>query len=66
MQLHKIFFCVLILNFQAGMGFVAIKNPSQYGLAAGVSSPHKPPDVQNYGISMYHQLHCLVSSSLHA
>ncbi|PVH78110.1 hypothetical protein DL98DRAFT_590634 [Cadophora sp. DSE1049] len=43
-----------------GMGFVSIKNPSQYGLPNGVSNPHMPPNVQNYGVSMYHQLHCLM------
>ncbi|KAH7412779.1 hypothetical protein BKA64DRAFT_770533 [Cadophora sp. MPI-SDFR-AT-0126] len=43
-----------------GMGFVSIKNPSQYGLPNGVSNPHMPPTVQNYGVSMYHQLHCLM------
>ncbi|KAK0121764.1 hypothetical protein ONS95_010050 [Cadophora gregata] len=44
----------------SGMGFVSIKNPSQYGLANGVSNPHMPHNVQNYGVSMYHQIHCLM------
>ncbi|KAG4422700.1 hypothetical protein IFR04_004178 [Cadophora malorum] len=43
-----------------GMGFVSIKNPSQYGLPDGISNPHMTPNVQNYGVSMYHQLHCLM------
>ncbi|KAH6712419.1 hypothetical protein BKA61DRAFT_85129 [Leptodontidium sp. MPI-SDFR-AT-0119] len=43
-----------------GMGFVSIKDPEQYGLLDGVSNPHMPPNVQNYGVSMYHQLHCLM------
>ncbi|KAH7348465.1 hypothetical protein BKA65DRAFT_427480 [Rhexocercosporidium sp. MPI-PUGE-AT-0058] len=43
-----------------GMGFVSIKDPKRYGLLDGVSNPHMPPDVQNYGVSMYHQLHCLM------
>lgn len=52
-----------LLNFTASMGFVAIQNPSQYGLPEGLSNDQSPPDVQVYGISMYHQLHCLVISS---
>jgi len=43
-----------------GMGFVAIQNPSQYGLPDGISNDHTSEDVQVYGISMYHQLHCLM------
>ncbi|KAM3072212.1 hypothetical protein ACMFMF_007606 [Clarireedia jacksonii] len=46
-----------------GMGFVTIHNPSQYGLPEGIKDDRTPPDVQVYGISMYHQLHCLVSLS---
>ncbi|KAI6092237.1 hypothetical protein F4821DRAFT_159472 [Hypoxylon rubiginosum] len=43
-----------------GMGFVAIQNPSQYGLPPGISDEHNPPDVEVFGISMFHQLHCLM------
>ncbi|KAI1763930.1 hypothetical protein GGR53DRAFT_495490 [Hypoxylon sp. FL1150] len=43
-----------------GMGFVGIQNPSQYGLPPGISDDHNPPDVEVFGISMFHQLHCLM------
>ncbi|KAI1781370.1 hypothetical protein F4818DRAFT_35760 [Hypoxylon cercidicola] len=43
-----------------GMGFVAIQNPSQYGLPPGISDDHNPPDVEVFGVSMFHQLHCLM------
>ncbi|XXH05723.1 hypothetical protein Hte_012159 [Hypoxylon texense] len=43
-----------------GMGFVAIQNPSQYGLPPGIRDNHNPPDVEVFGVSMYHQLHCLM------
>ncbi|KAG4438772.1 hypothetical protein IFR05_005749 [Cadophora sp. M221] len=33
-----------------GMGFVSIKDPSKYGLLDGVSNPHMPANVQNYGM----------------
>ena len=51
-----------LLMSAAGRGFVSIQNPSQYGLPEGISNDHAQPDVQVYGISMYHQLHCLVST----
>ncbi|KAL3422014.1 hypothetical protein PVAG01_06170, partial [Phlyctema vagabunda] len=43
-----------------GMGFISIENPSKYGLPPGVRLRHSPPNMQNFGISMYHQLHCLM------
>jgi hypothetical protein len=46
--------------YVAARGFVAIENPSQYDLPQGVEDHRTPPNSKVYGISMYHQLHCLV------
>ncbi|CAL3963528.1 unnamed protein product [Diplocarpon coronariae] len=42
-----------------GMGTISIHNPIQYGFPRGIPAAHTPGS-QVYGISMYHQLHCLI------
>jgi hypothetical protein len=44
----------------ASLGFVAIENAEKYDLPPGLSNLDDAR-FQNYGVSMYHQLHCLVS-----
>lgn len=43
-------------NTSDAHGFIAIEHPEQYGLPAGKQSG---PYTQNFGVSMYHQMHCL-------
>lgn len=38
-------------------GKVVIENPESYDIEPGNQSG---PDTQDYGVSMFHQLHCLV------
>lgn len=45
------------------MGFIAIEKPSQYGIRPGLPYPAEPSK-NVYGLSMFHQLHCLVSLPL--
>jgi hypothetical protein len=41
-----------------GSGFVNISNPETLGLLPGVPSSS---GIDSYSVSMFHQLHCLVS-----
>ena len=47
----------LCLTKKAGRGFVLVEDPARYGLEPGIRTPI---GVERYGISMFHQLHCLV------
>jgi len=49
-------------KFLASLGFVAVPNPQQLGLPPGMirDDIDVSPDAQVYGVSMLHQIHCLV------
>lgn len=51
----------ILLIFSAGEGFVSIRHPAKHGLPLGMPEQPPSPDSQVFGVSMYHQLHCLVS-----
>ena len=42
-----------------GLGYIAIDHPKKWNLEPGV--PTSKTDVEKFSVSMYHQLHCLVS-----
>ena len=44
-------------------GVVHIENPQQYGLEPSLLPPEVPGS-DTYHVSMFHQLHCLASTSL--
>lgn len=44
----------------AGMGFLEIQNPQRYGLKRGIETGK---DTAEFGISMFHSLHCLVNNA---
>ncbi|KAK6064687.1 hypothetical protein SCUP515_11658 [Seiridium cupressi] len=47
-------------RYLASKGFIAIKDPESYSIPPGL--PYKPDSSRRvYGLSMFHQLHCLVS-----
>ncbi|KAK5736621.1 hypothetical protein LTR17_007278 [Elasticomyces elasticus] len=42
-------------------GFVAVQNPRQYShLGPGLPSPSNKPGEEIYGVSLFHQLHCVM------
>lgn len=53
---------VNLLFLVAGDGIVAVPRKFTAGLPPSLPAPNDP-DSDVYGISMFHQLHCLVSSS---
>ncbi|KAK4892447.1 hypothetical protein LTR27_009103 [Elasticomyces elasticus] len=48
-------------RFATGTGFVAVQNPRQYShLGPGLPSPSNKPGEEIYGVSLFHQLHCVM------
>lgn len=48
-----------VVKNSASKGFIALENPEDYGLAPGRSLQNSTHQV--YGVTMFHELHCLVS-----
>lgn len=50
-----------------GGGFIAVSNPKDYGLVGGYPIDEDDDNGigrEGYGISMFHQIHCLASHQL--
>lgn len=50
----------------AGKGHIRVQNPAAWELSGGFPlEDDAAPGAEEYTISLYHQLHCLVSTPLH-